>query len=29
MRRTFAGFLAVAAMSIALPALAADADSRA
>jgi 3D (Asp-Asp-Asp) domain-containing protein len=27
MRRTFAGFLAVAAMSIALPALAADADS--
>ncbi len=27
MRRTFAGFLAVAAMSIALPALAADSDS--
>jgi len=27
MRRTFAGFLAVAAMSIALPALAADTDS--
>ena len=27
MRRTFAGFLAIAAMSIALPALAADSDS--
>ena len=28
MRRTFAGFLAIAAMSIALPALAADSDSK-